>query len=291
MNTAAPRAASATIVAPHRTPLIMGILNVTPDSFSDGGRWVDAAAAVDHAVELTEQGADLIDVGGESTRPGAARVSQEDELERLMPVVTQLVSRGIRISVDTMNAATARAAADAGAEFINDVSGGLNDPEMFRTIAATGSSYIAMHWRGHSATMNELAHYDDVVAEVRAQLIDRVAEAVVWGVDPDKIIIDPGLGFAKTAAHNWALLGAVPEFVSTGLPVLVAASRKRFLSGYAPDGAPASERDTATAILSALAASAGAWGVRVHNVPATVFAFDAWSRGIGDAVPANGAPV
>lgn len=272
------------------TPLVLGILNVTPDSFSDGGQWADAASAVDHAVELSEQGADIIDVGGESTRPGATRVSADEELARVIPVVRQLVDRGIRVSVDTMRASTARAASDAGAEFINDVSGGLADAEMFRTIASTGVSYIAMHWRGHSDTMQKLAVYDDVVAEVRTLLTNRVAEMLVWGVDPNKIVIDPGLGFSKNGAHNWALLGALPEFVATGLPVLVGASRKRFLGGFAAADAPASDRDGATAIISALAAEAGAWGVRVHNVPATVFALDSWSRGVGDAQNAAGAP-
>ncbi|NEM91993.1 dihydropteroate synthase [Galbitalea soli] len=254
----------------------MGILNVTPDSFSDGGRWLDTGAAIAHAVELREQGADLIDVGGESTRPGADRVPIEDEQRRVLPVVAGLVERGIEVSVDTMNADTARRAADTGAAIINDVSGGLSDPEMYRAIAGLGVRYIAMHWRGHSDSMNELAVYGDVVRDVVAELTGRVAEMLVWGIDPARIILDPGLGFAKTAEHNWQLLRGLGEIEAIGHPVLVGASRKRFLAPFAPEGAPSSARDAATATISALAAQAGVWAVRVHNVPATAEVLDVW---------------
>jgi dihydropteroate synthase len=260
----------------------MGVLNVTPDSFSDGGAlFRDGAlnqdAALAHALELRDQGADLIDVGGESTRPGAARVDPELEQERVLPVIKALIERRIPVSVDTMNASTAAAAARAGARVINDVSGGLADPEMYRTIAATGVRYIASHWRAHSDNMQDFATYTDVVSEVRDALKNRIAELLVWGVSPDRIIIDPGLGFAKTADHNWALLAGLPVLVSLGYPVLIGASRKRFLAPFAPEGAPTSARDQATATLSALAAQSGAWGVRVHDIPTTAAALDVWS--------------
>ena len=257
-------------------PVIMGILNVTPDSFSDGGEFEEPGAAIDRGVELHEQGADLVDVGGESTRPGAERVPVAEEQRRVLPVIEGLVGRGVAVSVDTMNSETARAAADAGASVINDVSGGLSDPEMYRTVAALGLPYIAMHWRGHSTDMDELATYDDVVADVRNELKARLAEMYVWGIDPAKVIIDPGIGFAKTAEHNWALLGRLDALLSLGHPVLVGTSRKRFLARFAPADAPTSERDFPTAVTSALAAQAGAWGVRVHDVPSTRTALDVW---------------
>lgn len=260
---------------PRKRPLIMGILNVTPDSFSDGGLYDSPEAAVEHAVALVEAGADVIDVGGESTRPGAEPVDAETEQERVLPVITELVSRGIRVSVDTTRASTAAAAADAGAEFVNDVSGGLADDEMYRTIARTGATYIAMHSRGAS---DGPADYDDVVREVRAELRGRLAELIVWGVDSSKIILDPGLGFSKTAAHNWALLGHLEDLQTLGCPVLVGASRKRFLGELLDDDATAADRDAPTALVSALSAQAGAWGLRVHNVPATVAALDVWAR-------------
>ncbi|WP_213816743.1 dihydropteroate synthase [Glaciihabitans sp. dw_435] len=260
------------------SPLIFGILNVTPDSFSDGGRWTDASSAVTRGTELTDQGADVIDVGGESTRPGATRVPVEVEIQRVLPVVRQLVNRGIRVSVDTMNSETARLTAEAGAEFINDVSGGLADPEMYRTIAATGVSYIASHWRGHLDGSQDNSHYTDVVKDVTREVAERVAELIVWGIPEDKIIVDPGLGFAKNADDNWQVLGALGEFESLGFPVLIGASRKRFLADLATDGSNAAARDPATAIVSALAAQAGAWGVRVHDVPSTRLALDVWDR-------------
>jgi dihydropteroate synthase len=258
-------------------PVVIGVLNLTPDSFSDGGEFTAHDLAIAHAVQLRSQGADLIDVGGESTRPGALRIDPELEQQRIMPVVTDLVRRGIALSVDTMNSSTALAAARAGVRVINDVSGGLADPEMYRVVAQTGVRYIASHWRGHSDTMDDLTSYEDVVAEVRDALKARIAELLVWGVNPERIVVDPGLGFAKTAAHNWALLGSLAELESLGYPVLIGASRKRFLAPFAEDDAPASERDFATAIISALAARAGIWGVRVHNVESTKTALDIWA--------------
>ncbi len=258
-------------------PMVMGVLNLTPDSFSDGGEFTAHDLAVAHAVELRSQGADLIDVGGESTRPGAARIDPAVEQERIMPVVADLVQRGIQVSVDTMNSSTALAAARVGVRVINDVSGGLADPEMYRIVAQTGVRYIASHWRGHSDTMDDLTNYEDVVAEVRDALKARIAELLVWGVSPERIVIDPGLGFAKTSAHNWALLGALADLESLGYPVLIGASRKRFLAPFAEDDAPPSDRDFATAVISALAARAGVWGVRVHNVRETVTALGIWS--------------
>lgn len=255
----------------------MGILNVTPDSFSDGGLFATTADAVQRGVELVQQGADLVDVGGESTRPGADRIPVAQELDRVLPVIEGLVERGVRVSIDTMNAETARTAAGAGVAVINDVSGGLADPEMYRVVADTGLEYIAMHWRGHSRQMDDLATYGDVVTDVRDELKQRVAEMLVWGIDPAKVILDPGLGFAKTAEHNWALLGALPQLQSLGHRILIGASRKRFLGEFAPEGAPPSARDEATAIVSALAADAGVWGVRVHDVAGTKLSLDLWS--------------
>lgn len=259
-------------------PRIMGVLNVTPDSFSDGGEFAQQEAAIDHAVRMVGAGVDIIDVGGETTRPGASRVSPEVEQKRVMPVIRELVDRGIRVSVDTMNSATALAAAEAGASIINDVSGGLADPDMVQVAAETDLDFVAMHWRAHSATMDEYAVYDDVVRDVRDELELRVAELVVTGVKTERIIVDPGLGFAKTADQSWLLLTHLRELGALGCPVLVGASRKRFLSMLLPDGAPAKDRDPATAILSALAAEAGAWGVRVHDVAGTRAALELWSR-------------
>jgi dihydropteroate synthase len=265
------------VAAPGGRPVIIGVLNVTPDSFSDGGSFIAPDAAIARAVELRSQGADLIDVGGESTRPGAARVDPALEQSRIMPVIEAMVERGIPVSVDTMNSVTARVAAKAGVRVINDISGGLADPEMYRTIAQLGVRYIVSHWRGHSDTMDDLTNYDNVVTDVRNALKGRIAEMLVWGVAPEQIVIDPGLGFAKTAKHNWALLGALAELESLGYPVLIGASRKRFLAPFAPDDAPASERDFATAVVTALVAERGVWGVRVHDVASTVTALDVWS--------------
>jgi dihydropteroate synthase len=262
--------------------LIMGILNVTPDSFSDGGRWNTLDAALEHAAELTAQGADLIDIGGESTRPGAERVPVAEEQRRVLPLVRELARSGIAVSVDTMNASTALAAAHAGAAVINDVSGGLADADMTRVAIETGLPFVVMHWRGHSAEMAARARYGDVVAEVRRELEYRVAELIVRGVDPHKIIVDPGIGFAKNAEHNWALLGHYDRLASLGLPVLVAASRKGFLAPLVAEGAAPDARDAPSSIVAAIAASRGAWAVRVHNVAETRSALDvadAWRRG------------
>ena len=261
---------------------VMGILNVTPDSFSDGGLWTDRAAAVKHALGMVERGADIIDVGGESTRPGAQRVAVSEERRRVLPVVRELADSGVTVSIDTMNAATAAAALDAGASIVNDVSGGLADPEMDDLIVATDARFVVMHWRGHSDAMNELARYDDVVEDVARDLEYRAAQLIVKGVSPERLILDPGLGFAKDAAHNWALLGRLDRLVALGLPVLVGASRKRFLGDLLPGGATAAERDLASATVAALAVHEGAWGVRVHDVALTrqaVDVADAWNRG------------
>ena len=269
----------------------MGVVNVTDDSFSDGGRYLDPGLAVAHGVALAAQGAAIIDVGGESTRPGAVRIDSEVEIARISPVVKGLAAEGITVSIDTMHADVARAALDSGAAIVNDVSGGRADPLMAPLVAGAGVPWVLMHWRSVRADEPHAApHYDDVVAQVRGELLAGVEAAVAAGVDPDKLIIDPGLGFAKTGRHNWALLQALPAFIGTGIPVLVGASRKRFLGALlaSADGTPRSPdgRETATAVISALAALHGAWGVRVHDVGASVDAVkvvDAWqSGGIGD---------
>lgn len=264
------------MTAPAR-PRIMGILNVTPDSFSDGGRYASAGDAIAHGRLLVEQGADIVDVGGESTRPGARRVAPEQELDRVLPVVEALVDEGVEVSVDTMNSTTAAAAIAAGASTVNDVSGGLADPEMYRVIAGSSARYIAMHWRGHLSDPDALAHYDDVVVEVREELKTRLAEMFVWGIVPERIVLDPGIGFAKNADHNWAVLRGLPEFASLGCPLLIGTSRKRFLGTVLPDQPSLELRDAATATTSALAAEAGVWCVRVHDVPSTRLALDVWS--------------
>ena len=257
---------------------IIAILNVTPDSFSDGGQFASVDEAVERGILLHSQGASLVDVGGESTRPGAERVPVDQEQSRVIPVIEGLVAARVPVSVDTMNAETARAAARAGASIINDVSGGLADPEMYRTVADTGLAYIAMHWRGFSTDMQSLATYDDVVTDVRAELKTRLAEMIVWGIDLDRVILDPGLGFAKTAEHNWQLLARLDELQTLGHRVLVGASRKRFLEPFAAEPA---DRDEASATITALAAEAGVWGVRVHNVEATKRALDVADAWIG----------
>ncbi|WP_189237574.1 dihydropteroate synthase [Planomonospora parontospora] len=248
----------------------MGVVNVTPDSFSDGGRWFDRSAAVRHGLELVEQGADIVDVGGESTRPGAARVSLEEELARVEPVIRELSRQGVAVSVDTMRAEVARAAVDAGARLVNDVSGGLADPEMPRVVAASGVAYVVMHWRGHSHTMQSRAVYDDVVTEVCDELAKRVASVLAEGVAEEQIVLDPGLGFSKNPEHNWALVAATERLAGLGRPLLIGASRKRFLGRLlaGPDGAPRpfGDSDAATLAVTALAARAGAWCVRVHDV-------------------------
>ena len=250
--------------------LVMGVVNVTPDSFSDGGRWFDTSAAIRHGLDLVAEGADIVDVGGESTRPGAARVPLEEEIRRVEPVIRALVAEGVTVSVDTMRAEVAEVAVEAGAALVNDVSGGLADPAMARVVAAAGVPYVVMHWRGHSRDMDSRAIYTDVVTEVREELAKRIDSVLAEGVAEDQIIIDPGLGFAKRAEHNWALLKHLDRLAELGRPILVGASRKRFLSRLlaAPDGTarPFEDCDVATAAVSALAAAAGAWCVRVHDV-------------------------
>ncbi|MBP2365325.1 dihydropteroate synthase [Pseudonocardia parietis] len=252
----------------------MGILNVTPDSFSDGGRYLDRSHAIAHGVAMRDAGADLVDIGGESTRPGAQRIDADTECERVLPVVRELTAEGVRVSVDTTRSEVAAASVEAGAVMVNDVSGGLADPRMAAVVAESRVPWVLMHWRGHSDTMQQLAGYSDVVGEVRAELVARVDDAVMAGVDPGRIVLDPGLGFAKTAAHNWALLRRLDVLVGLGFPVLVGASRKRFLGELlaSADGSPRrpAGRDVATAAVSALAANAGAWGVRVHDVESTM---------------------
>jgi dihydropteroate synthase len=256
-----------------RRCLVMGVVNVTPDSFSDGGQWFEPDDGIRHGLDLMDDGADLLDVGGESTRPGAGRVDEAEELRRVMPVIRGLVAAGALVSIDTMHAGVARAALDAGAVLVNDVSGGLADPTMARTVAAAGVPFIAMHWRGHSDHMAELAHYRDVVTDVADELRARLEALVSQGLDPDRVVLDPGLGFAKTGEHNLQVLARLPELVALGRPVIVGASRKRFLGSLlaAPDGTPrpALDRDDATVATSTMAALAGAWCVRVHSVRAS----------------------
>ena len=250
----------------------MGVVNVTPDSFSDGGAWFDPEKAIRHGLDLIAEGADIVDVGGESTRPGAQRVSQEEELRRVVPVIEALVAENVPVSIDTMRAEVAEVALEAGACLVNDVSGGLADPDMPRVVAAAGIPYVVMHWRGHSHDMQTRAIYDDVVREVHDELMQRVDAVLGEGVDPSMIVLDPGLGFAKSpeAGHNWSLLAHLDVFTRTGYPVLVGASRKGFLTRLlaAPDGTPRPfvECDDATVAVTALVAAAGAWCVRVHRV-------------------------
>ncbi|MDT5070588.1 MAG: dihydropteroate synthase [Mycobacterium sp.] len=266
----------------------MGVVNVTDDSFSDGGLFLDRDRAVEHGLAMSALGAAIIDVGGESTRPGATRVDADIETARVIPVIKELAGQGITVSIDTMHADVARAALENGAGIVNDVSGGLADPGMGPLLADAGVPWILMHWRSVGAEMPHRApDYDDVVADVRTELLRSVDAAVSAGVDPDQLIIDPGLGFAKNAEHNWSLLRALPQLVATGIPVLVGASRKRFLGALLadPDGTardPAG-RETATAVISAMAAQHGVWGVRVHDVRASVDAIKVVGAWTGDA--------
>ncbi|MFG2960302.1 dihydropteroate synthase [Streptomyces sp. NPDC048291] len=252
---------------------VMGVVNVTPDSFSDGGRWFDTTAAVKHGLDLGAQGADLVDVGGESTRPGATRVDEDEELRRVVPVVRGLASEGVVVSVDTMRASVARQALAAGAALVNDVSGGLADPDMIPVVADSGAPFVVMHWRGFLEGGNVKGVYDDVVGEVLDELHARVDAVLAGGISPDRVVVDPGLGFSKNSEHDLTLLAHLDRLHALGHPLLVAASRKRFLGRVlaGPEGAPppARERDAATAAVSALAAHAGAWAVRVHEVHAT----------------------
>jgi dihydropteroate synthase len=254
---------------PTDRTLVMGVLNVTPDSFSDGGRFDNTSAAIKHGRELAAHGADLVDVGGESTRPGAHRISAADEIDRVVPVISELVAAGIVVSVDTMRAEVAQAAVAAGAHVVNDVSGGLADADMVHAVAELRVPYIVMHWRGFSDRMDELAVYNDVVGEVVSELAERAAMAVSAGISPDRLVIDPGLGFAKNAEHNWALLQRLDALAGLSLPVLLGASRKRFLGALlaAPDGTArdVEQREDATTAISAIAAREGVWAVRVHE--------------------------
>jgi dihydropteroate synthase len=254
--------------------VVVGVLNVTPDSFSDGGRWTDLDAAIAHGLQMRAEGADLVDVGGESTRPGAQRVAADVERDRVVPVIRALTSAGVPVSIDTYRAAVADAALEAGATVVNDVSGGLGDLQMADVVRAARCPWILMHWRGHSATMQQLARYDDVVTDVCTELRARADAAVARGVDPSRLAIDPGLGFAKTAEHNWALLARLDELHRLGLPILVGASRKSFLGALlaGPDGTPrpVDKRENATTAITAYCALNGVWGVRVHEVPANV---------------------
>ena len=268
----APRGLPQALADLDRT-LVMGILNVTPDSFSDGGRWADARGAIDRGLRLHADGADLVDVGGESTRPGAGRITVEEELDRVLPVVCELVTAGVPVSIDTMRARVAEACVSEGAVLVNDVSGGQADPEMLPWLATCEVPYVAMHWRGPSDVMEDLATYDDVVAEVREELAARLEALVAAGVAVDRVVLDPGLGFAKRSPHNWALLRDLDQLRSLGRPLLVGASRKRFLGDLLADDLgeprPFDGRDAAGDAVTALAAAAGVWCVRVHEVGAS----------------------
>jgi dihydropteroate synthase len=253
-------------------PSVMGVVNVTPDSFSDGGRFADASAAVEHGLTLVRQGADLVDVGGESTRPGAGRVSEDEELLRVVPVVRALSSAGALVSIDTMRASVAAAAVEAGAILVNDVSGGRADPDMLPFLADAGVPCVLMHWRAHSNLMQQRATYRSVVEDVRGELARRCDAAVAAGISADRIILDPGLGFAKTGEHNWSVLARLPRLMSLGFPLLVGASRKAFLAECVDygdlDARRPVDRDDVSAAVATIAALTGVWGVRVHDVPA-----------------------
>jgi dihydropteroate synthase len=285
--------------APDRC-LVMGIVNVTPDSFSDGGKWLDPAAAVAHGLRLAAGGADIVDVGGESTRPGAQRVDEAEELRRIGPVISGLAAAGAAVSVDTMRAGVAEVALGAGARMVNDVSGGLADPRLPRLAGEAGVPYVVTHWRGYGRDMQDRAVYDDVVREVSAELRQQVDAVIAAGVDASAVIVDPGIGFAKLHGHNWALLTSLGEIARLGgdrpFPVLVGASRKSFLGsllrGTDGEPRPPTERDGATVAVSALAAAAGAWCVRVHAVTANADAVRVaarWAAASGMAAPAGAA--
>ncbi len=253
---------------PDRT-LVIGVVNVTPDSFSDGGQWLEPAAAINHGLDLYAQGADILDVGGESTRPGAVRPTRGEERRRVLPVITALAAAGVPVSVDTMRAEVAVDAVAAGARMVNDVSGGMADPAMLGTVADLGSAYLAMHWRGHSDHMQDRASYTDVVAEVSAELARQVERALAAGIHADRLILDPGIGYAKTGAHNWTLLAELERLGELGYPLVVGVSRKSFLGTLLADQdgtpRPTRERDDASAALTVVLARTGVWGVRTHT--------------------------
>lgn len=263
-------------------PMVLAVLNVTPDSFSDGGLWLDADDAFHHGLGMLAAGADAVDVGGESTRPGARRVPEAEELRRTVAVVRRLADAGVPVSIDTMRAAVAEAALEAGAVMVNDVSGGLADEDMARVVADAGCPFVVMHWRGHSEQMASQAVYDDVVAEVRGELARRVEALVAAGVGEDRLVLDPGIGFAKDVTHSWALLGHLEALDELGLPLLVGVSRKRFVGALLADGdgepRQVERRDDASQALAALLAAHGVWGVRAHT-----------ARGTADAVRAGAA--
>lgn len=284
-------------LSPSHRCLVMGVLNVTPDSFSDGGRWTDTPGAVERGLHLAADGADIVDVGGESTRPGADRIPAQEELRRIRPVVSELVRHGVVVSVDTMRAEVAAEAVDLGARLVNDVSGGRADVSMADVVARSGVSLVVSHWRGHSREMYSEVTYTDVVTDVRAELATQMATLTDAGVATDQLIVDPGLGFAKSVAagHNWALLTRLAELASLGRPILVGASRKRFLGqllrSEQDTPRPPEERDEATVALTTLAAFHGVWGVRVHEVAGNADAVRvaaAWRSGAEPAAAVSG---
>ncbi len=266
--------------APKAKPVVMGVLNITPDSFSDGNLYTSLDAALDHARLLAISGANIIDIGGESTRPDAERITIQEEQERVLPVIKKIIDAdlGVQLSIDTMNAETAKAAVALGVSIINDVSGGLADPEMFIVAAETNATLVISHWRGHSNIMNTMNSYQDVAVEVATELQQRVDAAIAAGISKDKIVIDPGLGFAKDMKQNWQLVARLDEIEKLGLPILVGASRKRFIAGALDEAEPNTvsmeRRDVASAVLTALLMQRKLWGVRVHNVLSTVDAIN-----------------
>lgn len=267
MTSALPGSAGADLFQQDRC-VVIGVVNVTPDSFSDGGRWFDLDAAIARGLQVSRDGADVVDVGGESTRPGAVRVSPEEEQRRILPVISALSEQGLRVSVDTLNADTAERALEAGAILLNDVSGGRADPRMRAVAASAGVPMVVMHWRAHSAHMQQHTHYDDVLDDVLSELSRQVDDAIAAGIDASNIVVDPGLGFSKTGEQNWELLAGLDRFTALGFPLLVAASRKRFLGellGGPDEPRPSDKREDATTAISTLAALAGAWAVRVHE--------------------------